>query len=140
VNESEVSPVNIILPRFSTFVCHIGDKQQTNWWPQFRDIIIIIIIIMVQRLYQKQVHPHLIDTLNLPCDIEVKVTLVARLLLMLVMEKLSTCEHGVSRMCLFLNITSHQNHLLLIMKAYPEKEVLNKTTIHQLITALEVVI
>jgi hypothetical protein len=30
--------------------------------------------------------------------------------------------------------------LLLFMKAYPEKEVLNKTTIHELVTALEVVI
>jgi hypothetical protein len=43
---------------------------------------------MVQKLNQKQVHPRVIDSPNLPRDTRVKITLVARPLLTPVAQKL----------------------------------------------------
>jgi hypothetical protein len=35
----QFSPVNIIPPRLSMLMYHLGDEQQAPWWPQFRDIV-----------------------------------------------------------------------------------------------------
>jgi hypothetical protein len=95
---------------------------------------------MVQKLNQKQVHPCVTDSPILPHDTQVKVTLVARLLLIPVAQKLCRCKHGVfmSRTCV------HSQTLFALKlfaavseafsKAYSDKEVPNKTTIRRLVT------
>jgi hypothetical protein len=47
--------------------------------------------------------PDVIDSPNLPCDTQIKITLVARLLLMPVVRKLFRCKYGVltSRMYVY---------------------------------------
>jgi hypothetical protein len=56
---------------------------------------------MIKKWNQEQAHSHVIDSTNLPSDIRVKVTLVARPLLKTVAQKLCSREHGVfsSRSC-----------------------------------------
>jgi hypothetical protein len=39
VEESEVSPLNIIPLWFSILVCQLGDEQYARLWLQFRDVI-----------------------------------------------------------------------------------------------------
>jgi hypothetical protein len=50
VDESGVSPVDIIPPRFSILtLVHLVDEQLARWWPQFMEVVspidIVIIII-----------------------------------------------------------------------------------------------
>jgi hypothetical protein len=54
-----------------------------------------------KKLNKQQALPRVTDSPNLPCDIRVKVTLVARPLLTPVAQKLCGCEHGLftSRTC-----------------------------------------
>jgi hypothetical protein len=56
---------------------------------------------MVQRLNQKEIHPRIIDSPELAHDSRVKITLVARPLLMPDAQMLCRCERGVftSRTC-----------------------------------------
>jgi hypothetical protein len=35
----ELSPVDIIPPRFSMLIYHLGDEQKARRWPEFRDVI-----------------------------------------------------------------------------------------------------
>jgi hypothetical protein len=39
VDESGVSPVDIIPPWFSMLMYHLSDEQRERWWPQFRDVV-----------------------------------------------------------------------------------------------------
>jgi hypothetical protein len=34
-----VFPVDIIPPRFSMHMYHLGDEQLSRWWPQVRDVV-----------------------------------------------------------------------------------------------------
>jgi hypothetical protein len=80
-----------------------------------------------------------IDSSNLNHDTQVKVTLVARPLLMPVAQKLCRCDRGVftTRTCVSFRKLLRVEIVLLreaFSNAYTDKEVPNKTTIHGLVT------
>jgi hypothetical protein len=47
VDESGVSPVDIIPPWFCVLIYHLGDEQLALWWPQFRDVVCLNDMIMM---------------------------------------------------------------------------------------------
>jgi hypothetical protein len=93
-----------------------------------------------KKLNHKQVHPHATDFPNLPRDTRRKVTLAARPLRMPVAQKLCGYEHAYSRVeCVFIveHYFASKSFAAVreaISSVYPDKEVLNKTTVHQLVT------
>jgi hypothetical protein len=90
--------------------------------------------------------PIVIDSLILPRGTWVKVTLVARMLLMQVAQKLCWCRYGLglfmSRHVFILEHYFMSKSFAAVCEAfsstYPDEEVLNKTTIHQLVTLCKV--
>jgi hypothetical protein len=62
--------------------------------------------------------PHVMCSHNIPCDTQVRVTLVARALLTPVAKQLCRYIHGLftAELVFILEFTSHQNCLLLFMK------------------------
>jgi hypothetical protein len=77
----------------------------------------------IEKFYQKQVHPRVIDSPNLPRDTRVKVTLVSRPLR-------TWCVHE-QNMCSFLNITLHRSRFLLFVKHLAMRVLTRKYRIRQ---------
>jgi hypothetical protein len=91
------------------------------------------------KMKSEHVHPHVIDSPNLPHDIRVKVTLVTKPLLMSVTQMLCKCIHDVftSRVFILKHYFATKSYAAFheaFSNEYPDKEVPNKTTIHQLVT------
>jgi hypothetical protein len=95
---------------FSLVYYHTSGVQlvvhSTAWYERYRMYHLrcnprAITCIQVEISNQRQALPSLLDFPNLPCDIRVKVTLVARPLLTSVAQKLCRWKHGVftSRTC-----------------------------------------
>jgi hypothetical protein len=87
----------------------------------------------IQKLSQNQVHPLVTDSFNLPSDTRIKVNLVDRPLLTLLAQKLRRYE----RVFILEHYFAPKSSAALreaFSNAYPDKEVLNKTTKHRLVT------
>jgi hypothetical protein len=88
---------------------------------------------MVQKWNQKLIHPYVIDSPSVPCNTQVKVTMLARLLLTRCTKAVHVwtwCIHE-QNMCSFSIFTLHQNHLLLFMKHLAERTLTRKYWIRQ---------
>jgi hypothetical protein len=86
----------------------------------------------IQKWNQKQVHPRVILSPNLPQHSRVKVTIVARPLLTPIAQKSCRCEHGVSRaervvLEHYFASKSFASVREAFSDAYPDKEVPNNT-------------
>jgi hypothetical protein len=78
--------------------------------------------------------PRVIDYSNLPCDTQVKVTLVARPLLTPVAQKLQVRTWCIHEQEHFFASKSFADVRKAFVNAYPDKEVPKKTTIYRLVT------